>query len=157
MANKFKFFFPQKNHHHTQDVPIDTESLDYYKQKLSESNIKIKQLEDENASLKAQLLTLKSKSDGVNSSIDSSSMQIIEHTNLKINSLKEIDKYKSIISDLIKSNEEKEKKCDELTKQVIRFKRIQEIVLTAQINVNNSNQMIKNKSKLYLVPKKFFS
>ena len=66
---------------------------------------------------------------------------------MKINSLKEIDKYKSIISDLMKTNEEKEKKCDELTKQVIRFKRIQEIVLTAQTNVNNSNQIIKNKSK----------
>ena len=38
----------------------------------------------------------------------------------------------------------KEKKVDELTKQVIRFKRIQEIVLSAQTNLHNS---IKNKSK----------
>ena len=72
-------------------------------------------------------------------------MQMLEHTNSKINSLKEIDKYKSMISDLIKSNEEKDRKIDELTKQVIRFKRIQEIVLTAQTNVNNH---MKTKSKI---------
>ena len=70
---------------------------------------------------------------------------MLEHTNSKINSLKEIDKYKSMISDLIKSNEEKDRKIDELTKQVIRFKRIQEIVLTAQTNVNNH---MKAKSKI---------
>ncbi len=70
---------------------------------------------------------------------------MLEHTNSKINSLKEIDKYKSMISDLIKSNEEKDRKIDELTKQVIRFKRIQEIVLTAQTNVNNH---MKTKSKI---------
>lgn len=70
---------------------------------------------------------------------------MLEDTNSKINSLKEIDKYKSMISDLIKSNEEKDRKIDELTKQVIRFKRIQEIVLTAQTNVNNH---MKAKSKI---------
>jgi hypothetical protein len=97
---------------------------------------KCKQLEEENAQLKSKLTF------NANAATNDA-MQMLEHTNLKINSLKEIDKYKSIISDLIKSNEEKERKCDELTKQVIRFKRIQEIVLTAQTNVNNN---MKNKS-----------
>jgi hypothetical protein len=53
---------------------------------------------------------------------------------------------KRLVDDLIKSNEDKEKKLDELAKQVIRFKRIQEIVLTAQTTTGSS--IFKNKSKL---------
>ena len=136
-------------------VEIDSmQDIDYYKSEIKQLNAKIytleteanvcasklKQLEEENISLKTQLLSL----NAYGTTCDGESQQMIENTNLKINSLKEIDKYKGIISDLIKSNEEKERKCDELTKQVIRFKRIQEIVLSAQTNM--SNQM-KNKSK----------
>ena len=43
----------------------------------------------------------------------------------------QLDSLTKQVNELIKSNEEKDKKCDELTKQVLRFKRIQDIVLTA--------------------------
>ena len=137
--------------------------MDYYKNEIKALNnrvftleneagiyvSKLKMLEEENVNLKTQLLSFKAYGsnnlmNGANGANGDDSHQMIENTNLKINSLKEIDKYKGIISDLIKSNEEKDRKCDELTKQVIRFKRIQEIVLSAQTNVNNQ---MKNKSK----------
>ena len=56
----------------------------------------------------------------------------------------ENERLKRLVDDLIKSNEEKDKKLDELAKQVIRFKRIQEIVLTAQTSMSSS--IFKNKS-----------
>jgi len=60
----------------------------------------------------------------------------------------ENERLKRLVDDLIKSNEEKDKKLDELAKQVIRFKRIQDIVLTAQTSVSSS--IFKNKSILFL-------
>jgi predicted RNase H-like nuclease (RuvC/YqgF family) len=44
----------------------------------------------------------------------------------------EIDRLKQMIEDLAKSNDEREKKIYDLNKQVQRFKRIQDLVLTAQ-------------------------
>ena len=45
---------------------------------------------------------------------------------------------KKITNELTRLNEEKDRKIDELTKQVLRFKRIQEIVLSAQGTSNLS-------------------
>ena len=65
---------------------------------------------------------------------------------MHFNSTKKLLLYKSfalILNLKIKKKYFKDKKLDDLTKQVIRFKRIQEIVLSAQSNLNNQ---IKNKS-----------
>ena len=48
----------------------------------------------------------------------------------------------------------KDKRCDELAKQVIRFKRIQEIVLSAQTSVNPhaNHGNGKNRGKYFFQP-----
>lgn len=51
----------------------------------------------------------------------------------------EIDRLKRIVDELAKSNDEKEKKIDDLNKQVQRFKRIQDLVLTAQNGKSKCN------------------
>lgn len=60
----------------------------------------------------------------------------------------EVDRLRITINELSKLNEEKDRKVDELTKQVIRFKRIQEIVLSAQSgNYSNISSNILSYSK----------
>ena len=55
----------------------------------------------------------------------------------------EIDRLKRMIEDLTKSNDEREKKIYDLNKQVQRFKRIQDLVLTAQ------NGSVRSKCNFY--------
>lgn len=60
----------------------------------------------------------------------------------------EADRLRITVNELSKLNEEKDRKVDELTKQVIRFKRIQEIVLSAQSgNYSNVSSNILSYSK----------
>ena len=105
---KWTFISLKKKQTHGQfeAAPNESDSLEYYKLKLNELNAKCyslekernsllekaKQLDEENLNLKSQLTNTRANTSNADGAIDSSSMQIIEHTNLKINSLKEIDK-----------------------------------------------------------------
>ncbi len=118
---------------------------------------KLKSLQEENMELKGKLINLKNLQYSSSSSTVSNGFTSLPPMSSQGLAEKdyEIERLKRIIEDLIKSNEEKDKRCDELAKQVIRFKRIQEIVLSAQTNVNphlssqNGNSLnLKNKSKI---------
>lgn len=85
---------------------------------------KFKTLQDENIDLKTKLFNLKQ-------SITSTNYQTYDNVHKSVKD-SEIERLKHIIEELIKSNDDKEKKIDDLNKQVNRFKRIQDLVLTAQ-------------------------
>lgn len=111
---------------------------------------KYKELQDENCDLRSKVIGLKNLSYSANNSgmmsEARSDAQLAEDKDF------EIGRLNRIIEELVKANEEKDKRVDELTRQVHRFKRIQEIVLSAQ------NTNFKNKSKLrpfYLFRNKF--
>lgn len=94
---------------------------------------KFKSLQEENIDLKAKLFNLKT-SMSANNTLNYTS---ITNNNNNFGHQKcekdyEIDRLKRIVDELAKSNDEKEKKIDDLNKQVQRFKRIQDLVLTAQ-------------------------
>ncbi|RNA19782.1 hypothetical protein BpHYR1_050435, partial [Brachionus plicatilis] len=82
---------------------------------------KINELEEENASLKTRL------AEG--------------ETN------EEVERLRKMVNELGRLNEDKDRKVDELTRQVIRFKRIQEIVLSAQSANSTSNLLSYNKNQ----------
>jgi hypothetical protein len=114
---------------------------------------KYKTLQEENVDLKTKLINLKTtmSTTQTTSSTNSSNnnTNTLNYTQITTNNYNnnlkdnEIERLKRVINELVKSNEEKEKKIDDLTKQVNRFKRIQELVLHAQ-NQNGSIKMNKS-------------
>lgn len=108
---------------------------------------KFKELQEENSDLKTKLLNLKSSISfsEVNSVYESKTVSESKSADQLLTEKDyEIQRLNQIIAELVKSNEEKEKRCDDLTKQVLRFKRIQDIVLNAQ-----TNSGFKNKSNFW--------
>ncbi len=98
---------------------------------------------------------MKTKLFNLKSSISANTLNYTSITNnnnhfdhLKCEKDCEIVRLKRLVEDLSKSNEEKEKKIDELNKQVLRFKRIQGLVLTAQ-NVKHKCNLCYLFTRLY--------
>jgi hypothetical protein len=114
---------------------------------------KYKTLQEENVDLKTKLINLKTTMSTTqttsNTSSSNNNTNTLNYTQITTNNYNnnlkdnEIERLKRVINELVKSNEEKEKKIDDLTKQVNRFKRIQELVLHAQ-NQNGSIKMNKS-------------
>lgn len=98
--------------------PPPSSSSMYTENEREQMEVRLSQLQQENQMLRTQLNDLNSKNN--------------------VNKDNETQHLKRLVEELVKSNEEKDKKLDELTKQVIRFKRIQEIVLSAQVGGNQS-------------------
>lgn len=88
---------------------------------------KFKQLQEENIDLKTKLFNLKT-------SIQTTATTSASTSSHKCDKDCEIERLKQIIENLLKANDDKDKRIDDLNKQVQRFKRIQDLVFTAQSN-----------------------
>ena len=101
---------------------------------------KYKELQEENCDLRSKVIGLKNlsycaKNGGLVAESRSDAQQLLGEKDV------EIGRLTRIVEELVRANEEKERRLDELTRQVQRFKRVQEIVLSAQ------SASCKNKSK----------